>query len=93
MVLAILNVDPSYTFGDLVAQYETHFLCSDLIAGAVICSEIISDVKDFKKVFTDSFPAAQKGIWFPKGQFIRAAEISRINTDLSSDISNMKKTV
>ncbi len=91
MVLAILNVDPSYTFGDLVAQYETHFLCSDLIAGAVICSEIISDVKDFKKVFTDSFPATQKGIWFPKGQFIRAAEISRINTDLSSDISNMKK--
>ncbi|NLG87725.1 MAG: response regulator [Clostridiaceae bacterium] len=91
IVFTILNMDQSYTFDDLAAQYENHFLCSDLVAGAVICSEIMSDINDFKKVFSDSFPAAQKSIWFPKGQFIRAAELSHINSNLSSDISNMKK--
>lgn len=91
ILFAILNVDLSYTFCDFVAQYETHFFHSSMIASAVICSDIIADIKDFKKAFADSFPAAQKGVWFPKGQFIHASELSPPNTESPSDISNMKK--
>ncbi len=91
IVFTILNVDLTYSFCDFVKQYEIHFTNSNMIASAVICSDIIANLRDFKKSFSDSFPAAQKGIWFPKGKFIRATEISNLNTGSSPDISSMKK--
>jgi two-component system response regulator YesN len=91
MVFAILNVDLTYTFDDFAKQFEKHFLHSDLVVGAVICSEIIEDTTDFNKVFADNFSAAQKSVWLPKGQFIQASELSGSCKVSSSDISNMKK--
>lgn len=90
MILTILNINMSYCFEELAAQYESNFTDSDLIAGAVVCSDIIADITDFKKTFSYSFSAAQRSIWYPKGGFIQAAEIAGMNTETSSDISNIK---
>ncbi len=91
IVLTILNVGLSHTFAEFSAQYETHFLHNGMIVGAVVCSEATEDIKDLQKVFADSFPAAQKGVWFPEGKFILAANLSYLDTESSCDVSDMKK--
>lgn len=90
IILAILNVGLSYTFAEFSAQYESSFLNNGMIAGAVICSETMGDIKDFKEVFTDSFTAAQRSVWSEVGRFVPAAELSRLNTEPPFDISDMK---
>lgn len=91
IVLAILNVDQSHIFDKFSAKYEPQFLHNSLLASAVVCSEVTENIKDLKKVFADSFPAAQRGVWFPEGRFIRAAVLSHLDTESSCDISDMKK--
>ena len=91
IILAILNVGLSYTFDEFSTQYEAYFLHDSMIASAVICSEATADLKDLKRVFLDSFPAAQKGVWFSEGKFICATELFHLATESSYDISDMTK--
>jgi len=93
MILTILNINMSFSFEGLTSQYESCFKDSNLIAGAIVCSEVIKDITDFRKVFSDSFSAAQKSVWFPKGKFIRTTDISSSSTEISSDISDLKKVL